>query len=370
MLINKINSSRQKNTHFRFYSLKKLVNKIIDWQHWPFFIFYFPLFFVWAWYIFKSRSLWFFSTSNPTLTFGGFEGESKKEMYDLLPAKYFPKTIYLNPKQTFQKVLEEIRISSLSYPVIVKPDVGMEGILFRKIENENQLEIYHREITVNYLLQEFIDYPMEIGLFYFRHPQNDHGKIAALFEKKFPFITGDGYSTIHQLLQKKNIAMAEDGKELNVPGYQSIPGKNEVIKLSFVGNRYHGATFHDLSDLIDKELLQIFDEISHTTSFYYGRYDIKCSSIDELKKRKNFSILEFNGAGSIPNHIYTGKYSMRQAYKEIAYHWKILYQVSASNHQAGIAYWNLLSGMRYLRKAKKHFRYIRKCDHQILIKNE
>jgi hypothetical protein len=347
--------------------LKKLFSKVNDWQHWPFFPFYFPLFFVWAWYILKSRSVWFFSTSNPTLTFGGFEGESKKEMYDLLPQKYFPKTIYVNPKQSFQEVLDEMQALSFSYPVIVKPDVGMEGILFRKINNQDQFEIYHSRMPVDYLLQEFIDQPMEIGLFYFRHPQNDHGKISALFEKKFPSITGDGFSTVQQLLQKENIEMSENGKELNVPGYQSIPEKNEVIKLSFVGNRYHGTTFHDLSDSIDKELLQIFDEISHATSFYYGRYDIKCSSIEELKKGNNFSILEFNGAGSIPNHVYTGKFSMWQAYKEIAYHWKMLFEISSYNHRAGLSYWSLLTGARYLRKAKKHFRFLRRYDKQLIL---
>lgn len=58
--------------------VEKIVNRVTDWKHWPFSVFYFPLFFAWAWYCIKSRSMWFFSTSNPTLTFGGFEGETKK----------------------------------------------------------------------------------------------------------------------------------------------------------------------------------------------------------------------------------------------------------------------------------------------------
>lgn len=260
--------------------------------------------------------------------------------------------------------------SKFSYPVIVKPDVGMEGILFRKISHEHQLETYHRSMPVDYLLQEFIDQPMEIGLFYFRHPQSDHGKISALFEKKFPSVTGDGVSTIKELLQKANLGKAEDFLHLNDSSFDIVPEKNKSFNLSSVGNRYHGATFHDLSDLIDEELLQMFDEISHRTSFYYGRYDIKCSSIEELKKGKNFSILEFNGAGSIPNHIYTGKYSMQQAYKEIAEHWKMLYQISAYNHASGLSYWSFLKGARYLRKAKKHFRFLRKYNKQLIAKGE
>ncbi len=348
--------------------MKRLISRLSNWQHWPFFPFYFPLFFLWAWYIIKSRSIWFFSTSNPTLTFGGFEGESKKEMYDLLPENYFPKTIYIDPKQRFDKVAKAVQAHSFSYPFIVKPDVGMEGILFRKIDNDHQLETYHNNMPVDYVVQEFIDYPLEIGLFYYRHPQNPSGVISALFCKKFPFITGDGFSTIREILQRDEPEITEELSKLSSNELNKVPGKGERKNLSFIGNRYHGATFHDLSEYIDVELVEVFDRISHQGQFYYGRYDIKCSSIEELKKGINFSILEFNGAGSIPNHIYTGKYSMWQAYREIAFHWKVLYQISRYNHKNGLPYWKAWKGARFLRKAKILFRYLRKCDKKLVLK--
>src|SRR5678809_983904 len=75
-------------------SVKKFFSKITNWELWPFTVLYFPIGFVWAWYCLRARSIWFFSSSNPTLTFGGFEGESKKEMYDQLPLSSFPRTIY------------------------------------------------------------------------------------------------------------------------------------------------------------------------------------------------------------------------------------------------------------------------------------
>ena len=69
--------------------------------------------------------------------------------------------------------------------------------------------------------------------------------------------------------------------------------------------------------MVDDELLKLFDELSlYTDKFYYGRYDIKCDSIDELKKG-NFSILEFNGAGAEPNHIYDAGIHLGDAYREI-----------------------------------------------------
>ncbi len=318
----------------------------------------------------KSRATWFFSTSNPTLTFGGFEGESKKEMYDLLPEKYFPKTIYINPHQPFQQVLKHVRSGSFSYPFIVKPDVGMEGILFRKIDNEQHLETYHRNMPAEYMIQEFVDYPIEIGVFYYRHPQNNSGVITALFSKKLPLITGDGFSTIKEILEKEQPDITEELLKLDESELYKVLKKEEIINLSFIGNRYHGATFHDLSEHIDETLVELFDRISHDSRFYYGRYDIKCSSIEDLKKGINFSILEFNGAGSIPNHIYTGRYNLMEAYKEIGKHWKVLYEISAYNRREGLAYWNTLKGYRYLRKANKHFRVLKKCDSRILLKNK
>jgi hypothetical protein len=350
--------------------LKNLIGKISNWQHWPFFPFYFPLFFLWFWYILKSRAVWFFSTSNPTLTFGGFEGEGKKEMYNLLPEKYFPKTIYISPKQPIQEVLKEMQAASFSYPFIVKPDVGMAGILFRKIDNQQHLETYHRNMPVEYIIQEFVDYPIEIGVFYYRHPKNNSGVITALFSKKFPSIIGDGFSTIKEILEKDQPEIIEELLKLDSSELNKVPQKDEVINLSFIGNRYHGATFNDLSAHIDEELLQFFDKISNSTRFYYGRYDIKCSSIEELKQGINFSILEFNGAGSIPNHIYTGKYSMLQAYKQIAKHWKALYEISSFNHVKGLAYWNVINGAIYLRQARKHFRFLKKCDNKLVLKRE
>ncbi|HSN08021.1 MAG TPA: hypothetical protein VLS85_03230 [Hanamia sp.] len=318
----------------------------------------------------KSRAIWFFSTSNPTLTFGGFEGESKKEMYDLLPEKYFPKTIYINPQQTFEQVLEKFCSGSFSYPFIVKPDVGMEGILFRKIDNEQHLETYHRNMPVQYIIQEFVDYPLEIGVFYYRHPSNNSGTITALFSKQLPLIKGDGISTIKEIVEKEQPEIAEELLKLDKKELDRVLNRGEIINLSFIGNRYHGTTFHDLSEHIDNALLELFDTISHGSRFYYGRYDIKCASIEDLKKGINFSILEFNGAGSIPNHIYTGRHSLIEAYKEIAKHWKVLYQISRYNHKAGLPYWNIMKGARYLGTAKKHFRFLKKCNSRLVLKSK
>src|SRR5688500_17701254 len=111
-----------------FKSLKSLFKKVMDWQHWPFYIFYFPLSFTWVYYYIKSRSLWYFTASNPTLSLGGFEGEAKSEMYKQLPPDYCPKSIFISPQISFNDVVKQVVENDMSYPFIVKPDVGMKGI--------------------------------------------------------------------------------------------------------------------------------------------------------------------------------------------------------------------------------------------------
>ena len=49
-------------------------------------------------------------------------------------------------------------------------------------------------------------------------------------------------------------------------------------------------------------------------------------------------IIEVNGAGSEPTHMYDPRHSLFFAWREITRHWKILYQVSRENHRRGIPY--------------------------------
>ena len=114
--------------------------------------------------------MWFFSSSNPTIAFGGFHGEGKKEMYDQLPAHLVPRTIYIMHNLSFAEVRKKVADAGFKYPFVVKPDVGMKGILFRKIDNEEQLEKYHEKIPVEYIVQDLIEYPVEVSVFYYRHP--------------------------------------------------------------------------------------------------------------------------------------------------------------------------------------------------------
>jgi hypothetical protein len=345
--------------------VKNFFQRLTNWELWPFYVLYFPISFVWCWYCIKSRSLWFFSSSNPTITFGGFEGESKREMYEQLPPALYPKTIYILHDCPFEELKTAIRENDFTYPFVVKPDVGMKGILFRKIENEEQLEKYHSRIPVEYIVQELVELPVELSVFYYRHPTHEKGTISGFIQKELLEVYGDGQSTLWQLIQQHPRARFRlDEMQLrHEHRLDRILPKGQHFYLSYAGNHNRGARFINLANQVDDRLLKIFDDLSHYTGkFYYGRYDIKCNSVEELKAGGHFSILEFNGCGAEPNHIYDAGMKLGQAYREILKHWKALYEISKYNHENGTPYWPFQKGRKFLRDAKRHFRMLEKYD--------
>lgn len=339
--------------------------RLTNWELWPFYVLYFPISFVWFWYCLRAKSLWFFSSSNPTITFGGFEGESKREMYDQLPESSYPKTIYIKHDLPVEEILKVIAENNFSYPFIVKPDVGMKGILFRKIENEDQLIKYHEKIPVEYIVQELIDMPVELSVFYYRHPEQMKGTISGLIQKELLEVFGDGKSTLWELILQHPRAKyrLEEMRHRHENRLGRVLKKDQHFYLSYAGNHNRGARFINLIHLADDKLLKVFDDLSHyTDKFYYGRYDVKCTSLDDLKEGKNFSILEFNGCGAEPNHIYDAGISIWKAYAEILKHWKVLFQISKYNHENGTPYWSFKKGRDFLKQSQKHFKMLENFD--------
>lgn len=346
-------------------SIKKFFEKLFSWELWNFYVLYAPIGPVWFWYCLRSRSFWFFSSSNPTITFGGFEGEGKKEMYDQLPPHLVPRTIYILHDLPFDEVKKKIAEAGFEFPFVVKPDVGMKGVLFRKIENEDQLIKYHERIPVEYIVQELITLPVEVSVFYYRYPDQQQGVVSGFIEKELLQVAGDGSSTLKTLIEQHPRARfrMEEMEHRHGHRFQRVIPAGEIFYLSYAGNHNRGAHFTNLHKEINASLLAVFDELSHYTGqFYYGRYDIKTSSIEDLKQGKNFQIIEFNGCGAEPNHIYDCGMNIWQAYGEILRHWKALYRISRYNHRNGTPYWSFKRGWQFLKQSQKHFKMLEKYD--------
>lgn len=345
-----------------------LAKKIRDWEQWPFKILYAPLIPVWLWYIIRSRAVWFFTPSNPKLTFGGMDGEPKKEMHDLLPVNLCPTYFNVLPSEDLHKVKKRAELHGIKYPLIVKPEVGGQGILFRKIDNEEHLKEYHQKIPVEYIIQEFVRFPLEVSLFYYRYPFEKKGNISGFLQKVPMRVTGDGVHTLEQLIlmNSKSRKRVEELRPKHEENFNYIIPLGESYILSHAGNHNRGAHFIDLKCEINDKLVNLLDEISNgINDFFYGRYDIMCNSIEDLKKGKNFIILEYNGCGAEPNHFYDTGYSLISAWREILKHWKILYEISSYNHQQGVAYWPFIKGLLFRIHTRRYFKIINKADRNI-----
>jgi len=349
--------------------VQSLFSKIKNWESWPFKLLYAPITPVWVWYMIRSGAVWFFTPSNPKITFGGLQGEPKKEMYDLLPEGSYPSTFYVEPGIDEGLLLEQLEQSKISYPFVVKPNNGEQGILFRKIEDQQHLLAYHRMMPFTYIVQALVTYPMEVSIFYIRYPDQEKGKITGFLHKVPLHVVGDGKKTLGELVAShpKAAKRMDEMFHKHHEAWHAVIPEGEKYPLSIAANHNRGAQFFDLKDEIDERLVSIFDRISHSVNdFFYGRYDVMCQNVEALKQGKSYAILEFNGCGAEPNHFYDTGYSLIGAYREILTHWKALYKISKYNHHVRkISPWPFWKGRAYMKRVKVLMEEMRAIDDNI-----
>ena len=61
--------------------------------------------------------------------------ESKKEIYNLIPQQYYPKTELIKEGTQYENVLQIIHESGIKFPLIAKPDIGLRGSAVQKINS-------------------------------------------------------------------------------------------------------------------------------------------------------------------------------------------------------------------------------------------
>lgn len=327
--------------------------KLFSWEFWPFRVVYLFLMPYWFWLSLKARSLFFFNTSNPLIKNGGFAMESKDQIYKIMPDRYYPRTLSFDKKANAALVSSTLHKERLSFPVIAKPDIGGRGVLVKKINNEAELTEYITKIKVDFLLQEFVEFKNEVGIFYYRIPGEDKGCISGIVGKNFLTVMGDGRSTIEQLLisEPRYLLQLRVLQHTHKEVLQQILSPGEVHTLVPYGNHARGAKFIDLSHLINEQLTRTIDDVCRQVpEFYFGRMDVMYNNWKELCEGKNFSIVELNGAGSEPTHIYDPKHSLWFAWREITRHWKLLYRISKLNHERqGLPYLTYRQGREMLK---------------------
>jgi hypothetical protein len=324
-----------------FFKMRRLYIKTFSWEYWPVWIVYFPVSFYFLYLSLKARSFFFFSASNPTIETGGMFFESKWKIFQLVPREYYPATILVEDTEDIESIYQRMAVAGIQFPVIAKPDRGERGWAVKKISSAEELVIYKAALSVSFLIQSYISYPVEMSVFYYRHPLQKKGMVTSVTLKKLLTVTGNGQSTIDELIRLNDRSFLQYQKLLqqNKIDFTQVPQHGEQVVLVPYGNHVLGATFLNYNHIIDTALTDTIDKISQRIDgFYFGRYDLRCASIEDLKLGKNFSILEVNGAGAEPAHIYEPGFSFFKAQLTIARHFRMMYRAARENNKNGVAY--------------------------------
>ncbi|TAH20808.1 MAG: ATP-grasp domain-containing protein [Cytophagales bacterium] len=309
--------------------------KLLHFEYWSWWFFYLPLAPYFLWYALRERSLKFFSLVNPSMELGGLIGESKIDILDSISPQFKPKTIFFTQKQAvIDEVLPHLAKNKLDYPIVIKPNVGERGNSVEKITNTSELKKYLAQNQGDFIIQEYIDYKIELGVMYYRFPNDAGGRVTSITMKKFLTVVGNGKSSIVELLDQNTRArfQLERLKQKMPAKLLEIPAENEEILIEPIGNHCRGTEFINRNDLIKDDIHAVFDKISSTIDgFYYGRFDLKVQDFENLYTGNNIKVMELNGVASEPAHIYDANYRLINAYKDILYHWRLMIKIYRQN---------------------------------------
>ena len=316
------------------------------WEFWPAWLFYPPVALHCLRLAIKHRSVSVPMAANPGIFSGGMVGESKITMLEELHATSpeFTAEAVLIPagelaarRQILAKLLAR---PGFEYPFILKPDVGQRGAGVKLIRTPAQAEDYLRRTNTPLVLQRYAPGPFEAGIFYYRFPGEARGTIFSITEKIFPVVTGDGRSTMGELIARDPRARLIAGIYLKRLGARQdeVPPAGEQRKLVEAGNHAQGCIFRDGGRLLTPELAARIDAISQQVGgFFIGRYDLRFASEADLRAGRNFQIIELNGAAAEATSIYDARNSLRSAYRTLFQQWSLVFAIGAENRRRGHA---------------------------------
>ena len=248
--------------------------------------------------------------------------------------------------------------AGLAYPVVVKPDIGCNGTGVRLVQDQAALARYLAVFPRNagVLLQEFIPEDGEAGLFYIREPGQGRGRISSITLKFPPTVTGDGRSTLRDLV----MADPRAGRvaQLYLPRLrdrlQEVPRQGEQVRLVFVGNHCKGSIFRNGIALATEALTDRVERLAHALpNFHFGRIDVRFGSVQALARGEGFRVIEINGVGSEATHVWDPATSLTEAWLAQFHHYGAAFRIAAANRAQGHNPTRLRALWRHWRKQKR-----------------
>lgn len=300
-------------------------------------VFYIPVWIQHFWLAIKARNLFFFLATNPAIE-GFILSDSKFKTLQLVPETHRPKSILIPAGTPMDTVKVKMQSQGISFPLILKPDIGFRGMKVKKVDDSGTLQEMLSSCKINMLLQEYCQGGLETGIFYYRYPDRTTGHILSITVKEFLKVEGDGVHSLQELLNMdhRSFLQRERIRERFSHLWTEVLPAGEFLELEPVGNHNLGTKFIDKSYLADAPLESIFDKLNHNMpGFYFGRFDIRADSWEALKERQDFKILEVNGVGGEPTHIYDPSNSVYSAWTSLCLSWRVAARIASINFRNG-----------------------------------
>ena len=316
--------------------------RIVRWEYWPTLPLYFPVIPVVLWQGIRYRSLGVVSAVNPGIPSGGFVLHSKGDMLRALEpsgrvASFETIPGWLYPAQKIVMLGEWLAAGRFHFPLVLKPDHGERGSgvsIVRTRAECVQYLVLARETTI---VQTYIP-GVEYGVFYERVPGEKKGRITGITHKAATQVTGDGSSSLERLIlaDKRAVCQAEVFLELQKDRLDEVIPVGEMVALNFIGTHSRGSLFLDACDEWTEEMEAAVDAASQVfDGFHFGRFDIRCPSLEALKRGEDFHIVELNGVTSEPTHMYDPRHGVFYAWRMLAAQWARAYRFAGINRSRG-----------------------------------
>lgn len=355
--------------------------RLTHWEFWPMWAFYPPVVCYIAYLALKHRSLTLFTACNPAIPASGFVGESKTQIlgqlggntiassserraggdtratargtvpdyiprYQLIPAS-------INVEDRVAQARQLLQTQQSHYPIVLKPDAGERGNHVQIIRTHDELTQYFQTFAHDTIIQEYVS-GAEFGVFYYRYPNENHGHIFSITEKKFPVVTGDGQSTLEQLIlnDDRAVCLAQFYCDRQGERLWEVPAAGEQIQLVEIGAHSKGTIFLDGTHYRTDALEAAIDRISRGfEGFYFGRFDLRVPSVEALQQGRDLKIIELNGVTSEATNIYDPGHSLWTAYRILFAQWRLAFAIGAQNLARGA---RVVSGRELLRLVFTH----------------
>jgi hypothetical protein len=315
----------------------RLTNK----EYWHPNVYFIPLGFYMFYLACRARSPFFFSAANPSIPTGGLIGEDKADISNWIPSVYRPKNITISSSMSMFDIQQKLKEVGLTFPIIMKPTVGARGLLVEKMNSLAEIKQHLWSYPTSFLLEEYIDFPIEAAVLYWKNPETGKSGISSVTVKEFLHVVGDGQLTVEELLMQNPRGVLQVPRLMTEKSdlMHSIPSAGEKVVVEQIGNHVRGTKFLNFNHLITSEMVAAYDKIqANLPDTYLFRLDLKTPSVSDLQNGKNIKIMEINGVGADPAHVFDPNYPLLGVYSAYFGLWKKIFEISTAQHRRGVPY--------------------------------